>query len=186
MFWFLSPTIQNPKWVGLVALGCAFALWGAGAQAQQPTKVARIRVLGATSASANTARVEAFQLGLRELGYVEGKNIIIENRWAEGKTERLPDLAAGLVQLKVDVIISVDHQQPPDKPFICILHHSAICINISLSPLSSWRADCRARCGRHFEIVADHFDVVQHFFEIAGDSDLPTDASSPDPHIGGA
>ena len=87
MFWFLSPTIQNPKWVGLVALGCAFALWGAGAQAQQPTKVARIRVLGATSASANTARVEAFQLGLRELGYVEGKNIIIENRWAEHERE---------------------------------------------------------------------------------------------------
>jgi ABC-type uncharacterized transport system substrate-binding protein len=77
------------------------------AGAQQPTKVARIGFLGATSASANTARVEAFQLGLRDLGYVEGKNIIIVYRWAEGKTERLPDLAAELVQLKVDIIVSV-------------------------------------------------------------------------------
>src|SRR5512141_2538569 len=77
------------------------------AGAQQPKKVPRIGFLGATSVSANRARVDAFQLGLRELGYVEGKNIIIEYRWAEGKTERLPDLAAELVQLKVDVIVSV-------------------------------------------------------------------------------
>jgi putative tryptophan/tyrosine transport system substrate-binding protein len=76
------------------------------ADAQQPKKVPRIGFLVASSASANSARVEAFRQGLRELGYVEGKNIIIESRFAEGKTDRLPALAADLVRLKVDVIVS--------------------------------------------------------------------------------
>ena len=53
-----------------------------------------------------SARVEAFRQRLRELGYVEGKNIVIEYRYAEGKLERLPDLAAELVRLKVDVIVT--------------------------------------------------------------------------------
>ena len=77
------------------------------AEAQQPgAKVPRIGFLGATSPSTNAARIEAFRQGLRELGYVEGKNIVIEYRWAEGKTERLPDLAAELVRLKVDIIVT--------------------------------------------------------------------------------
>jgi ABC-type uncharacterized transport system substrate-binding protein len=76
------------------------------AAAQQPTKVPRIGFLGATYPSTNAARIEAFRQGLRELGYVEGKNIVIEYRWAEGKTERLPDLAAELVRLKVDIIVT--------------------------------------------------------------------------------
>jgi len=76
------------------------------AQAQQSTKIPRIGYLGATSRSANAARIEAFRQGLRELGYVEGKNIIIENRYAEGKLDSLPALAAELVRLKVDVIVT--------------------------------------------------------------------------------
>jgi putative ABC transport system substrate-binding protein len=76
------------------------------ANAQQPTKVPRIGFLLASSASANSARVEAFRQGLRELGYVEGKNIVIESRYAEGKIDRLPALVADLVRLKVDVILS--------------------------------------------------------------------------------
>ncbi|MSP41396.1 MAG: ABC transporter substrate-binding protein [Deltaproteobacteria bacterium] len=76
------------------------------AEAQQTTKITRIGFLGAASQSATSARIEAFRQGLRELGYVEGKNIVIEYRWAEGKIERLPDLAAELVHLKVDVIVT--------------------------------------------------------------------------------
>jgi putative ABC transport system substrate-binding protein len=79
---------------------------GAIATAQQPKKVPRIGWLTGSSLSAMTARIEAFRQGLRELGYVEGKNIVIEWRSAEGKTERVPALAAELVGLKVNVIVS--------------------------------------------------------------------------------
>ena len=76
------------------------------AYAQQPKKVLRIGFLGATSPSIESTRIEAFRQGMRELGYVEGKNIAIEWRWAEGKFDRLPDLAAELVRLDVDVIVT--------------------------------------------------------------------------------
>ena len=81
------------------------ALWGA-AQAQQAKRIPRIGYLSGTSASVNPARIEAFRQGLRELGYTEGKNILIEWRFAEGKQDRLPTLAAELVHLKVDVIVA--------------------------------------------------------------------------------
>jgi len=73
---------------------------------KQPKKVLRIGLLGVVSASAAEGRIEAFRQGLRDLGYVEGKNIVIEYRTAEGKLERLPALAAELVRLKVDVIVT--------------------------------------------------------------------------------
>jgi putative ABC transport system substrate-binding protein len=76
------------------------------AQAQQPTKIPRIGFLSASSPAALSARIEAFRQGLRELGYVEGKNIVIEWRSAEGKLDRLPALAAELVRLKVDIIVT--------------------------------------------------------------------------------
>ena len=75
-------------------------------EAQQPAKVPRIGYLTAASLSDIAARTEAFRQGLRELGYVEGKNIVIEWRDAEGKPDRLPALAAELVRLKVDVIVT--------------------------------------------------------------------------------
>ena len=73
------------------------------ADAQQPTKIPRIGYLSGTPTN---PRREAFRQGLRELGYVEGKNILIEWRSAEGKFNRLPELAAELVRLKVDVIVT--------------------------------------------------------------------------------
>jgi len=76
------------------------------AEAQQPKKVPRIGYLATVSLSAISDRIEAFRQGLRELGYVEGKNIVIEWRYAEGKADRLPSLAAELVRLKVDVIVT--------------------------------------------------------------------------------
>lgn len=76
------------------------------AEAQQPGKVPRIGFLGATSAAEYAPRVEAFRQGLRDLRYVEGKDIVIEFRWAEGKYDQLPGLAAELVRLKVDVLVT--------------------------------------------------------------------------------
>jgi ABC-type uncharacterized transport system substrate-binding protein len=76
-------------------------------QAQQPKKVPRIGYL--TTGTTQSARREAFRHGLRDLSYVEGQNTVIEYRYAEGNVERLPDLAAELVRLKVDVIV-VDAQ----------------------------------------------------------------------------
>src|SRR5437870_7929918 len=92
--------------VGLLVIFVTLAACGVVAQAQQPTKVPRIGFLSAVSPSSISPRTEAFRQGLRELGYVEGKSIVIEYRWAEGKFDRLPDLAAELVRLKVDVILS--------------------------------------------------------------------------------
>ena len=101
-----SRSIQNLKWVRVVAIGVSFTLCGTVAQAQQPTKVYRIGYLTNASLSSVAARTEAFHQGLRELGYVEGKNIVIEWRSTEGKADRQPGLAAELVRLKVDVIVT--------------------------------------------------------------------------------
>jgi putative ABC transport system substrate-binding protein len=75
-------------------------------QAQQPTKIPRIGYLDAVSLSVNAARVEAFRQGMRKLGYVEGKTIFIEWRSADGKLDRLPALAADLVHLEVEIIVT--------------------------------------------------------------------------------
>ena len=87
-------------------LGAMLFALSVPAAAQQPTGVPRIGYLTASTPSSMSARVEAFRQGLRELGYVEGKNIVIEWRFAEGKLDRLPALAAELVRLKVDVIVT--------------------------------------------------------------------------------
>jgi len=106
------PTIENPKpkvqnvLAGFLAILVLLVGWVGIAEAQQAKKVSRIGFLSATSPSAIAARVEAFRQGLRELGYVEGKNIVIEWRYAEGKLDRLSELAAELVRLKVEVIVS--------------------------------------------------------------------------------
>jgi len=79
---------------------------GALAQAQQPAKVPRIGFLAATEAANVTARTEAFRQGLRELGYVEGKSIVVDYRYAQGNADRERALASELVRLKVDVIVT--------------------------------------------------------------------------------
>src|SRR5262249_11598081 len=76
------------------------------ARAQQPGKVPRIGFLGAASPSTFAPRLEAFRLGLRDFGYIEGVNITIEYRWAEGRYERFPKLAAELVSSNVDLIVT--------------------------------------------------------------------------------
>jgi putative ABC transport system substrate-binding protein len=99
----LKSKIQNLKWGGIVALGVAFAMCGARVEAQQPKKVPRI---GYESGVSSREREEAFRQGLRELGYVEGQNIVIEWRFAQGKPDQVPRNAAELVRLKVDVIVT--------------------------------------------------------------------------------
>src|SRR4030095_7134929 len=80
------------------------------AESQQPAKIPRIGFLNATSPSSIAARVETFRQGLRELGYLGGKGIVIEHRSAEGKPDRLPELAVELARLKVDIILSTGPQ----------------------------------------------------------------------------
>jgi putative tryptophan/tyrosine transport system substrate-binding protein len=75
------------------------------AEAQQPKKVPRIGYLAASDPATESTRSEPFRLALRELGYIEGQNIAIEYRYAEGKRDRNPELAAELVGLKVDIIV---------------------------------------------------------------------------------
>ena len=99
-------SIQNLKSVALVAIAVTFAMCGAVATAQQPAKVPRIAFLTNNSSTALLAADEAFRQGLRALGYVEGKSLVIEYRYGEGKVGRLAEMAAELVGLKVDVIVT--------------------------------------------------------------------------------
>ena len=78
------------------------------AEAQPAGRIYRIGFLGATSPSGYASQVEAFRKGLRDLGYVEGKNFVIEFRWAEGKYARLPELAVELVRVEPDVLVTHD------------------------------------------------------------------------------
>jgi putative tryptophan/tyrosine transport system substrate-binding protein len=100
---------RNKVAFGLALAALLFVL-SLPAEAQHPTKIPRIGFLGTASPSIISARLDAFRQGLRELGYVEGENIVIEYRWAEGTFGQLPDLAAELVRLKVDVIVTASPQ----------------------------------------------------------------------------
>ena len=95
---------MRKKFVGFTLSALLFAL-SVPAAAQQPTKVPRIGWLIGSTPSSSFHRTEAFRLALRELGYIEGQNIAIEYRYAEGKRGRQPELAADLVRLKVDIIV---------------------------------------------------------------------------------
>ena len=95
------------KKAGLSSILVAVTLLAVGviAEAQQPKKVSRIGYLSSGDPARESTRAEAIRLALRELGYIEGQNIAIEYRYAEGKRDRLPELAAELVRLKVDIIV---------------------------------------------------------------------------------
>ena len=88
------------------AFPLAFLAVPVAATAQPSVRIPRIGLLSGSSPASNAARYGAFRQGLRELGYVEGENILIEERWGEGHADRLPAFLADLVRLKVDVIIS--------------------------------------------------------------------------------
>ena len=98
----------NSRKVQFFGFFLCMLLFGIGSvvQAQQPTRVPRIGWLSASSLSGSSGRNEAFRQGLNELGYVEGKNILIEWRFAEGKVDRVPALLAELMRLKVAAIVT--------------------------------------------------------------------------------
>jgi putative tryptophan/tyrosine transport system substrate-binding protein len=90
------------KFVAYTFCAILLALSNAASAQQMP----RLGFLGTTSPSDISARIEMFQQGLREVGYIEGQNIVIEYRWAEGRPDRLPKLAAELVNLRVDIVVT--------------------------------------------------------------------------------
>ncbi len=92
--------------VGFIALALAILATPLAADAQQPVKVPRIGYLGLSLPASAPHLLDGFRQGLRELGYVEGQNIAIEYRYAEGRYDRFPALASELVRLKVDVIFA--------------------------------------------------------------------------------
>jgi putative ABC transport system substrate-binding protein len=95
---------MREKFTGL-ALGAMLFALGASAQGQQPAKTFRIGFLDRGTA-ASAAHLDSFRHELSKLGWIEHKNLVVEYRFAEGKTERLPELAAELVRLKVDLIVA--------------------------------------------------------------------------------
>ena len=97
---------RGPNWLGLSVIAFMVMMVGPVAKSQQSAKVPRIGYLSGATPDGQSDRIEAFRQGLRELGYVEGKNIIIEFRSADGKLDLLPAVAAELVRLKVDIIVT--------------------------------------------------------------------------------
>lgn len=112
--------VVNRRWstIGKLFFALCAMLFAlrASAEAQQRNHVPRIGYLAASPSTASPARTEAFRQGLRELGYMEGNNIVVEYRWADGKLDRLRGLASELVRLKVDVIVTAGPTAvPPAK-----------------------------------------------------------------------
>jgi len=100
----LKSALRNLK--SAILLGATLFALCSSAQAQESKKVPLIGFLSSRSPDAEKSRLVAFQQGLQELGYLEGKNILVEQRYAAGKFDRLPDLAAELIRLKVNVLVT--------------------------------------------------------------------------------
>jgi putative ABC transport system substrate-binding protein len=123
----------------ITLLGSA-AAWPLAARGQQSEKIARIGFLGATTPSGLERRVERFRAGLRDLGYIEGQNILIDFRWAEGNYARLAEFAAELVRLKVDLLVThgtpgtlAAKQATKNLPIVMLLSGDAVATGIVAS-----------------------------------------------------
>ncbi len=97
--------------IASAAVVASRSFWPLAARAQQPKKVPRIGYLSAGSPPPN----RAFWQGMREFGYVESQNILVDYRWAEGKPERLPELTADLIRLKVEVVFALARRRPSPR-----------------------------------------------------------------------
>ena len=144
-----GPADQNPKWLRLSVITFVLVVFGVVAQAQQPPKVPRIGYVGPATTDPRTA---SFRQGLRDLGYAEEKNILVEYRYVGGKVDRYPDIVAELVQLKVDVLVAV--------PFQAILAAKQITKTIpvvmvtTLDPVATGIVDSLSRPGGNITGVA--------------------------------
>jgi putative tryptophan/tyrosine transport system substrate-binding protein len=101
-----SRSIEYRKWAATFAIALTFTFAAVVAEAQQPKKIWRIGFLSSVSPDPYAHLYTAFLQGLGDLGYIDGQNVMVKPRWAEGNTERLPELAAELVGLKVDLMVS--------------------------------------------------------------------------------
>ena len=123
-----------------ITLGGAAAAWPIAARAQRAAKTARIGFLGADTQSGIESRLERFRAGLRDLGYVEGDNVLIDFRWAEGNYARLAEFAGELVRLKVDLLVTYGtpgtlaaKQATTTVPIVMIVSGDAIATGIVTS-----------------------------------------------------
>lgn len=147
--------------LALLALGAT----PLGAEAQQPGKVARIGYLAAVPAELDKSWRTAFQQGLEELGYLEGKNIVIEWRHASGRMEKLPELAAELVRLKVDVFF-VYGREATDAA-IKASSSTPIIIAADPDPVGAGLATSLARPGGRITGLSDlHGDMTSKRLEL--------------------
>ena len=128
----------------LAMLGGAAAAWPLAARAQQAAKLPTIGFLGAGTLSAWSLWVAAFVQRLRELGWIEGRAIAIEYRWAEGRTERYVEIAAEFVHLKVDVIVTVGSAVAAVKQVTTVI---PIVFAAAVDPLGSGLVASLARPG---------------------------------------
>src|SRR5439155_7611511 len=137
--------LMKKKITDLAICAMVFAL-SVSAQAQQATKMPRIGyVSGSGDPNTPGPLVEAFRQGLRELGYIEGKNILVEYRYAEGNVDRLPSLVVELVQLKVDVLVS--SQSPGIRAAKQATKTIPIVMVITSDPVAAGLIDSLARPG---------------------------------------
>ena len=158
------------------------------ADAQPAGKVPRVAYLNASSAASATWAVEAFRQGLRKLGYIEGQNILIEYRWADGRFERLPALAAELVRLKVDVIVA--HNTPAALAARDATSTIPIILVNAGDPVGSGLVASLARpggnvtglslfptpeiSGKQLELLKEAFPTVSHVAVLANPANPPT------------
>jgi putative ABC transport system substrate-binding protein len=134
------------KFFGLALSALLFAI-SYPVEAQQPGKVPRIGYLSNTDAATDSARAEGIRLALRELGYIEGQNIAMEYRYAEGKVDRAPEHAAELVRLKVDIIVVAS-----GDPWIRAAKHATktipiVMVGLGSDPVKAGHVESLARPG---------------------------------------